>query len=226
MRIAFIGPVGSGKTAQAQRLARELPHYNPRVSTGELVRAHIEARTELGHRMRGYHDRGEAVPDELLLPLILPRVRREHGWILDNFPASMAQAGALEAELRGRQAGYLNRVVALEGPSDEELVERIVSGRVHSRATGFVYHLSNDPPPRPEDNLDPGPFERREDDTGEALGRRLEAGRREYAGLKEHYEARGLLSVVDARGSIGEVSDEVLEELGHPERPEFYVLGR
>jgi adenylate kinase len=226
MRVAFIGPVGAGKTTQAQRLARALPHYNPRLSSGEIVRAHVEAGTELGRRMEEYYDRGEAVPDGLLQPLILDRVRREHGWVLDNFLASVAQAEALEAELRGSEAGHLSRVIALEGPTEEELIRRVLGGRVHSRTTGLVYHLVNDPPPLPGEGLDAGPFERREDDTEEALGRRLEARRGEYAALKERYEAWGLLSVVDARRPIAEVAGDVLEALGHPERQEFYALGR
>lgn len=151
MRIAFIGFPGSGKTTQSQRLAWALPYYNPRLSSGELIRAHIEADTELGRRVRGYYDRGEPVPDEVVLPLVLSRVRRAGGWILDNFPASAAQAEALDAELEERGAGGLSRVIALEGPSEEELTERVLSGRVHSRATGRVYHLVHDPPPRPEE---------------------------------------------------------------------------
>jgi len=226
MRVAFIGPTGAGKTTQAQRFARALPHYNPRLSSGELVRAHIEAGTELGRRMGGYYDRGEPVPDEVMLPLILPHVQRAGGWVLDKFPASVAQAEALDAELEGREAGGLSRVIALEGPNDEELVERVLGGRVHSRATGLVYHLVNDLPPRPEDNLDPGPFERREDDTEGAVRRQLEAHRREFASLKECYESRGLLSVVDAGRAIEEVADDVLEALGRPERPEYYALGK
>ena len=226
MRVAFIGPTGAGKTTQAQRFARALPHYNPRLSSGELVRAHIEAGTEIGRRMGGYYDRGESVPDEVMLPLILPHVRRAGGWVLDNFPASVAQAEVLDAELEGRKAGGLSRVIALEGPDDEELVERVLGGRVYSRATGLVYHLVNDPPPRREENLDPGPFERREDDTEGALGRRLEAHRSEYAALKERYEGQGLLSVVDAGRAIEEIADDVLEVLGHPERPEYYALGK
>lgn len=226
MRVAFIGPTGAGKTTQAQRFARALPHYNPRLSSGELVRAHIEAGTEIGRRMGGYYDRGESVPDEVMLPLILPHVRRVGGWVLDNFPASVAQAEVLDAELEGRKAGGLSRVIALEGPDDEELVERVLGGRVYSRATGLVYHLVNDPPPRREENLDPGPFERREDDTEGALGRRLEAHRSEYAALKERYEGQGLLSVVDAGRAIEEIADDVLEALGHPERPEYYALGK
>jgi adenylate kinase len=223
MRVAFIGPVGAGKTTQAQRLALALPNYVPRVSSGELVRAHIEAKTELGRRMGGHYYRGEAVPDEVLLPLVLERVRRAGGWLLDNFPASVAQAEALDVELEGRQAGGLSRVVALEGPSEEELADRVLSGRVHSRTTGLVYHLKNDPP-RPEENLDAGPFERREDDA--EIRHHLGAHRGDFAALKERYEARGLLSVVDAGRSIDEVADDVLEVLGHPERSAFYALGR
>lgn len=226
MRVAFIGPTGAGKTTQAQRFARALPHYNPRLSSGELIRAHIEAGTELGRRMGGYYDRGEPVPDEVVLPLILPHVRRAGGWVLDNFPASVAQAEALDTELEGREAGGLGRVIALEGPDDEKLVERVLGGRVHSRATGLVYHLVNDPPPSPEDNLDAGPFERREDDTEGAVRRRLAAHRREFADLKERYEGQGLLSVVDAGGAIEEVADDVLQALGRPERPEYYALGK
>ena len=226
MRVAFIGPTGGGKTTQAQRFARALPHYNPRLSSGELVRAHIEAGTELGRRMGGYYDRGEPVPDEVVLPLILPHVRRAGGWVLDNFPASVAQAEALDAELEGREAGGLCRVIALEGPDDEELVERVLGGRVHSRATGLVYPLVNDPPPSPEYNLDAGPFERRKDDTGGAVRRQLAAHRREFAALKERYEGQGPLSVVDAGGAIEEVADDVLQALGRPERPEYYALGK
>lgn len=224
MRVVFIGPAGVGKTTQAQRFARSLPYYNPRLSSGELIRAHIEAGTELGRRVRGYYDRGEPVPDEVMLPLVLPRVRRAGGWVLDNFPASVAQAEALDAELEERGAGGLSRVIALEGPADDVLVERVLNGRVRSRATGRVYHLVHDPPPRPEENLDAGPFERREDDGEEAVRRQLEDRRREISALKEHYEAQGLLSVVDAGRSIEEVADDVLEVLEHPERPEYYAL--
>ena len=154
MRAAFIGPTGAGKTTQAQRFARSLPHYSPRLSSGELVRSHIEAGTEIGRQVGGYYDRGEPVPDEVMLPLILPHVRRAGGWVLDNFPTSVAQDEALDAELEGRNAGGLSRVIALEEPYDEDLVERVLGGRVHSRATGLIYHLVNDPPPRPEENLE------------------------------------------------------------------------
>ena len=228
MRIAFIGPPGAGKSTQARRVARALPHWNtsPRLSSGDLVRAQIEADTGLGREIKGHYERGERVPDDTILSLVLPRVRRAGGWMLDNFPADVAQARALDEELEERGAGGLSRVICLERPSEVELVERIMSGRVTSRATGEVYHLVNDPPPKPRERLDPGPFERRKDDTEEAARRHLEAYRREAEALKEHYEDRGVLSVVDARGSIDEVTGEILELLRHPETTPFYATSK
>jgi adenylate kinase len=224
VRLAIIGPPGAGKSTQAKRIARSLPYHNhsPRFSSGELVRAEIVAGTELGREMEGYYARGEKVPDEAILSLVLPRLRRSGGFVLDNFPATASQAMALDEDLEERGAGGLSRVICLEGPSDEDLLERILSGRRTSRATGEVYHLVNDPPPGPEEGLDPGPFERRDDDTEEATRAHLEAYHREADALKTHYEARGVLTVVDAGRPMAEVTEEILEALGHPENPRFY----
>ncbi len=225
MRMAIIGPPGAGKSTQAKRVARSLPypHHSPRFSSGDLVRAEVGASTDLGREMEGHYARGERAPDEKLLPLLLPRLRRSAGFALDNFPATVSQAEALDEELEGYGAGGLSRVICLEGPSDEELLERILTGRRTSRATGEVYHLLHDPPPEPERKLDPGPFLRREDDTEEATRAHLEAYRAEADALKGHHEAKGLLSAVDDGRPMGEVTEAILEALGHPERLEFYA---
>ena len=228
MRIAIIGPPGAGKSTQAKRVARSLPypHFSPRFSSGELIRAEVEAGTDLGREMEGHYARGERVPDEKILPLLLPRLRRSAGFVLDNFPATVSQAVALDDELEGHGVGSLSRVICLEGPSDAELVERILTGRRTSRATRDVYHLLSDPPPGPADRMDPGPFLRREDDTEEATRAHLEAYREEADALKAHYEEEGLLTIVDARQPMAEVTGAILEALGHPERPEFYASGK
>jgi adenylate kinase len=173
--------------------------------------------------MEGHYERGEWVPDETILSLVLLRLRRAGGFILDNFPATVAQARALDGELDGHGAGGLDRVVCLEGPSDDDLAERILGGRRTSWATGDVYHLVSDPPPNPGERLDPGPFLERDDDTEEATRAHLTAYRREADALKRHYEARGLLTMVDAGRPMAEVTEAILEALGHPECPEFYA---
>lgn len=226
MRVALIGPKGAGKSTQAQRLSGALPDHNhsPRISTGEIMGAHIEADTDLGREMKAFYERGEHVPDELVLPLVFGRLSPAGGWVLDDFPANVRQAQALDAQLAEHGGGGLSRVVYLGGLDDEGLISRVTGGRVRSRATGRTYHLVHDPPPGPEARTDPGPFERRDDDTEEALRRHLEEFRREIGPLKEHYEERGLLSVVDADQSAEKVTQEILAALGNPERQEYYAF--
>ena len=225
MRMAFIGPPGAGKSTQAKRVARSLPFHNhsPRFSSGELVRAEIEAGTDLGREMEGHHSRGERVPDETILSLLLPRLRRAGGFMLDNFPATVGQARALDGDLEENGAGGPTRVVCLEVLTDDDLVARILGGRRTSRATGEVYHLEHDPPPRPEERLDPGDFLERDDDTEEATRAHLRAWGREADALKEYYEDKGLLEVVDASRPMAEVTEAILAALGHPEGPGYHA---
>lgn len=218
MKLAIIGPVGAGKTTQAQRISQMLISYM-RVSTGEMVRSHIEADTELGRQVEGFYRRGEQVPDEIILQLIETRLQPAGFWILDGFPRSLSQARALDQRLEGRRGGPLTRVISLEGVSDDDLVRRIVSGRVHSQATRMVYHTENDPPPDPSEHMDPGPFVRRDDDDERSIRNQLEIYHRESGAMKEYYESRNLLSIIDADQPMNEVTRDILEALGHPESP-------
>lgn len=218
MKLSIIGPVGAGKTSQAQRISQMLVSYM-RVSTGEMIRSHIEADTELGRQVEGFYRRGEPVPDDVILQLIETRLQPAGFWILDGFPRSLPQARLLDERLEGRRGGPLTRVIALEGLSDDELVRRVVGGRVHSQATRMVYHTENDPPPDPSEHMDPGPFVRRDDDDERSIRNQIEVYRNDSGALKEHYEGRGLLSVVDADGPIDKVTGDILEALGHPESP-------
>ncbi|MDX6381320.1 MAG: adenylate kinase [Rubrobacteraceae bacterium] len=213
MKISLLGPVGTGKGTQAQRVSEALNWA--RISTGGLVRDQIEADTELGRKLKRYSDRGEPVPDDIIMELTLPHLQPAGGWILDACPRTIKQARILDEELEKRGIG-LDRVIMLEGPSDEELIERITSGRRHSLATGMVYHLENDPPPDPQEGFDPGPFVEREDDEEEAIRRQLEAYREEAEAIKEHYEEQGILAIVDAGQEVPKITEDILEALGHP----------
>ncbi|HEY0128857.1 MAG TPA: hypothetical protein VGB40_06800, partial [Rubrobacteraceae bacterium] len=104
----------------------------------------------------------------------------------------------------------------LEGPSDEELIERVSSGRRTSLATGRVYHVETAPPPDPNEGLDPGPFVQRDDDTEEALRRQLESWREEAEEIKEHYDEQSILTVIDAGREVPEITEEIIEALGNP----------
>jgi len=213
MKISLLGPVGSGKGTQSQRVSEALNWT--RISTGDLVRDQIEADTELGRELKDYNDKGEPVPDEIILRLTIPQLQPAGGWILDNCPQTMEQARKLDEELEKRGL-HLERVLMLEGPSDDELIERITSGRRTSLATGRVYHLENDPPPDENKGQDPGPFVKRDDDTDEAIRRQIEAYRREAEEIKEHYEERGVLTIVDAGQEAPKITEDILDALGHP----------
>jgi adenylate kinase len=213
VKISLLGPVGSGKGTQAQRVSGALNWT--RISTGDLVRDQVEADTELGRKLKRYSDQGEPVPDDEILELVVPHLQPAGGWILDDCPRTMEQARILDEELKHRGIG-LDRVIFLEGPSDEELIERISSGRRTSLATGRVYHVENDPPPDPSEGQDPGPFVQRDDDTKEAIRRQLESWREEAEAIKEHYDEQGVLVVIDASQEVPKITEDILEALGHP----------
>ena len=215
MKIALLGPVGVGKGTQAQRLAERLNYM--RVSTGDLVRDQIEADTELGREIKEHVDRGEPVPDDVIMELARPHLQPAGAWILDGIPRTIDQARELDEELEKRSIS-LDRVVVLEGPGDEELIQRITAGRRTSLATGRVYHLEHDPPPDPGEGKDPGPFVQRDDDTEEALRRQLESWREEAEAIKEHYEEKGILAVIDAGQEVPKITEDIIEALGDPPR--------
>ncbi|MDP9411569.1 MAG: adenylate kinase [Actinomycetota bacterium] len=207
MKIILLGPQGAGKGTQAQRIARKAGAKH--ISTGDIVRAEIGSGSELGRKVQEYNDRGELVPDEIIVEMAKPYLNDADSWILDGFPRNEAQAKALDAALE--QLGVrLDAVVALEAP-DEALVKRL-SGRRQSESTGNIYHIEYDPPP--EDGDDPGPFVQRKDDAEGAIRRRLEIYHEQTEPLKDYYARRGLLATVDAEQSIPEVTDDILAAVG------------
>ena len=205
MRIVLLGPQGAGKGTQAQRISEKTGARH--ISTGDLVRAEIKSSSERGRQIKDYNDRGELVPDEIIIEMMRPYLDEADSWILDGFPRNESQAEALDEMLAGIDA-ELDAAVALEAP-DEALIQRL-SGRRTSEATGRIYHLEHDPPPESGEQ-DPGPFVQRKDDTEEALRRRLEVYHEHTEPLKHYYADRGILVTVDATQNIPEVTEEILD---------------
>ena len=168
LRLVMLGAPGSGKGTQASRLAETTGARH--ISTGELLRAEVAAGSELGHRVAGYLDAGELVPDEVLLGLTLPLVEAaaaSSGYLLDGFPRSVEQAGELADRVSPDAA--VSRVIFLAVPR-EELVSRLL-GRAAEQD--------------------------RSDDTAEVIHRRLQVLEEETSSLVDYYRRAGLLATVD-----------------------------
>lgn len=208
MRVVLMGPQGAGKGTQAQRISQRTGARH--ISTGDMVRAEIGSGSELGRKIKDYNDRGELVPDEIIIEMARPHLLEADSWLLDGFPRNEPQARALDRALQEMDV-ELDAAVALEA-SDDELVERL-SGRRQSESTGKIYHVTHDPPPEDESE-DPGPFVQREDDREEAIRRRLEVYHEYTEPLKDYYADRGILVEVDAAQSIPQVTEDLLRAVG------------
>jgi adenylate kinase len=216
MHIILMGPQGSGKGTQSERLRSRLNLGS--IATGELFRAAIKGGTELGRRIQAVYDRGELVPDELTVALVeerLDRLSRERsrsaaieGALYDGFPRTIAQADALSRTLAARSE-EVTAVIAIDVPR-QQLVERLASRRVCPNC-GRVYNVLSDPPA-----LDGvcdvcgGQVTQRADDTPEAVAKRLDLYDIETAPLLNRYEEQGLVERVDGDRAIDDVTESIV----------------
>ncbi len=205
MNVVFLGPPGAGKGTQAVRVSScyGIPH----IATGDMLREAIAAGTELGQLARSYVERGELVPDEVMLRLIEERLQKPdagRGFLLDGFPRTLPQAEGLDA-LLDRMGRRLDVVVFFRVPTPTLL--RRLGGRWICRAAGHVYHEDHHPPRVPgRCDLDGSELYQRPDDLPEAVARRLEVYERQTAPLLEYYRARGVFREVDGGAGIEEVT--------------------
>lgn len=200
LNLIFLGPPGAGKGTQAQLVAAacNLCH----ISTGDLLRQAVAQRTPTGVKAKGYMDRGELAPDDLVVALVVAAMTADacrNGWLLDGFPRTLAQAQALDASAAHLGSGG-PQIVVYFAAADAVLIERI-SGRRTCRNCGAGYHVAFMPPAAAGacDRCG-GPLYQRDDDTPETVANRLRVYHRQTAPLIDYYQAKGLLRRLDASG--------------------------
>jgi adenylate kinase len=208
LNLILLGPPGSGKGTQGERLQEDfrLPYY----ATGDILRAAVRDGTDLGREAKEYMDRGDLVPDEVIVGVIAERVASPEaadGFILDGFPRTIPQAEALEAKM-----SELDREVTaavLFDVSDDEVVRRL-GGRRTCVKNGHVFHVEFDPP-KNEGVCDVcgARLEVREDDKPEVIRHRLEQYHEKTEPLISYYEGRALLKRVDGALPPDDVGDRI-----------------
>jgi adenylate kinase len=213
MRLIMLGPPGAGKGTQAKTLAAQLGV--PQISTGDLLRAAVAAGTELGRQAKARMDAGELVPDELVVAMVRERLRQDEcrpGFILDGFPRSLPQAGALDEMLRREGLG-LDWVLSIE-VGEEEVLRRL-GGRRNCPACGAMYHVEFNPP-RHEGVCDKcgGKLVIRDDDNEATIRNRMKVYRQQTEPLKEYYRGKGLLAEVNGTGTPEEIGKRLRQALG------------
>jgi adenylate kinase len=206
LNLILLGPPGAGKGTQASRLRHDFDL--PYIATGDLLREHRSNGSELGREAFAYMERGELVPDDLVIRMILEKIEQEgaDGFLLDGFPRTIAQADALETAI-GERRRRLTAALLVDAPDDE--VVRRLSGRRQCR-NGHVYHVENDPPKH--DGVcdqDGTKLFQRDDDRPETVRKRLDVYHEQTEPLIDYYEERGLLRRFDGTRSPTEVHDHI-----------------
>ena len=208
MRIVLLGPPGAGKGTQAKLLQE---HFRiPKISTGDILRQAAADGTSLGKQANEYMDRGELVPDALIIEIVEERLAEadcRDGFLLDGFPRTVTQAEALE-QMLARKNLALDGAVSLKVPR-KELVARL-SGRRTCRQCGHMYHILFNPPKHDLVCDDcGGELYQRDDDREETIRHRLDIYAQETAPVLEHYRAAGLLREVEGTGTREDVAGRI-----------------
>lgn len=213
MKIIMLGAPGAGKGTQAKMLADK--YGIPHISTGDIFRANIKNNTELGKKAKGYMDAGQLVPDELVVDLVVDRIKNKDcmkGFILDGFPRTIPQAEALDYALNN-QNEKIDYAINVDVP-DENIIQRM-SGRRACVGCGATYHLVYNPTKK-EGICDKcgQALILREDDKPETVKKRLQVYHDQTQPLIDHYEKKGALLTVDGTQDINDVFTSITKVLG------------
>ncbi|MDR0570503.1 MAG: adenylate kinase [Clostridiales Family XIII bacterium] len=215
MRLVMLGAPGSGKGTQAVKIGEA--YGIPAISTGDILRAHMEEGTELGERAKTYMETGDLVPDDLIIEIALERISRKDcvkGFLLDGFPRTVEQAEALDCKL-ARMDVRLDKAINIAVDS-EALVCRTTGRRV-CRDCGASFHIKT-MPPAVKGVCDEcgGELFHRADDYEETVRNRIEVYHGQTELLIGHYKAEGLYASVDGMKTPDEVFEEIQGILGPP----------
>ena len=208
MKLILLGAPGAGKGTQAAKIAEE---YNiPAISTGQIIREAIAAKTEFGNKMKSFIDKGELVPDDVVVGMVKERLKNDYcinGYILDGFPRTISQAIIME-ELP------IEIDVALEIDVDEATIVDRLSGRRVCKECGATYHISNNPSKK-EGICDEcgGALEMRQDDVPEVIRHRLEVYNEQTKPLKDFYKERGLLVTVKGSNDVEKSTKDIMKAI-------------
>ena len=210
--VIFLGPPGAGKGTQAKVLAKYFGA--PHLSTGDMLREHVEHGTSLGLQAQPIMARGELVPDSLVLKMVAERIERPdctHGFVFDGFPRTVAQAqylGQLLVEHGSRRPIVIHLVI------DLPLLMKRLTGRRLCKVGGEIYNIYDNPPKvAGKCDVDGGELIQRPDDSEEVISPRLKAYERQTSPLVAYYKRLGLLHAVDAAKSVEEVKQQVLQSV-------------
>ena len=210
--LVLLGPVGAGKGTQARRITTK--YGVPHIASGDLLRAQIVENTELGRQARIYMDRGALVPDDLVIGMIVERMRQpdaSRGVLLDGFPRTLTQARALDKELEA-EGRRLRLALYLQVPFDV-LLER-AAGRWTCRTCQTTYNYRVNPPRKPGIcDIDGGELYQREDDRLEVVSARIKVYIQDTVPVVEYYRERGILRQIDGTRDIEAVGEEIERQI-------------
>ncbi|HHF53069.1 MAG TPA: adenylate kinase [candidate division WOR-3 bacterium] len=206
MRLIFLGPPGAGKGTQADYLKER--YGIEKISTGDILREAVRNGTKLGKLASSYMEKGELVPDDIILSLVKERISKLENFVLDGFPRTIIQAEGLENILRELKKDL--KTVIYFDIDDEKVIKRLTSRRVCPRC-GAVYNLITNPPKNDEIcDLCGVALEKRKDDNEVTIRNRLQVYKRDTLPLIDFYEKRGLLKKIDADRTPEEVFSSIL----------------
>jgi adenylate kinase len=205
LNLILLGPPGAGKGTQAERLQEDFPLAY--VATGDMLRQAVKDETDLGRKAKEYMDRGDLVPDDVIIGVILDRLSEQDtsdGFLLDGFPRTDKQAQALDEALK-KVDRRLTAALLIDVPEDD-IVRRLSGRRVCPN--GHTYHVEHQPPKKDGVcDVDGEPLSQREDDREETIRKRLQVYRDQTSPLVEYYDEHDILHRFDGTRSPTEVHD-------------------